>query len=94
MHSMTGYGSSSKKFDNKSLDIELKSVNSKFFDLNIKSNINCFVFEKNIRKLIGFDPAIAVAVSLVSRVTTLWVGVALGVIMMLKLGITKNQSYV
>lgn len=49
---MTGYGSSSKKFDNKSLDIELKSVNSKFFDLNIKSNINCFVFEKNIRKLI------------------------------------------
>tara|TARA_S200000501_G_scaffold378618_1_gene442281 strand:- start:2422 stop:3279 length:858 start_codon:yes stop_codon:yes gene_type:complete len=52
MYSMTGYGSSSKKFDNKSLDIELKSINSKFFDLNIKSNFNCFVYEKNIRKLI------------------------------------------
>ena len=43
---------------------------------------------------IGLDPAIAVAVSLVSRVTTLWVGVVIGVIMMLKLGITKNQSHV
>jgi len=41
---------------------------------------------------IGVDPAIAVAVSIVSRVTTLWVGVAIGVIMMLKLGITKNQN--
>ena len=41
---------------------------------------------------VGVDPPIAVAASLVSRVTTLWVGVAIGVIMMLKLGITKNQE--
>jgi len=41
---------------------------------------------------IGVDPAIAVAASLVSRMTTLWVAVALGIIMMIKLGIIKNKS--
>ena len=41
---------------------------------------------------IGIDPAIAVAASLVSRMTTLWVAVALGIIMMIKLGIIKNKS--
>jgi glycosyltransferase 2 family protein len=43
---------------------------------------------------IGVDPATAVAASLVSRVTTLWVAVALGIIMMLKLGIIKNKSHI
>ena len=43
---------------------------------------------------IGIDPAIAVAASLVSRMTTLWIAVALGIIMMIKLGIIKNKSLI
>ena len=49
---MTGYGYSSIDKKNYNIEVEIKSLNSKFFDLNIKSNYNINLFENKIRELI------------------------------------------
>ena len=36
---MTGYGLFSSKYEGSILEFEVKSINSKFLDLNIKSNL-------------------------------------------------------
>ncbi len=52
VYSMTGYGYSSVDKNNYNIEVEIKSLNSKFFDLNIKSNYNINLFENKIRELI------------------------------------------
>ena len=52
MQSMTGYGLFSSKYESSILEFEVKSINSKFLkDLNIKSNLDSIIPEKEIRKL-------------------------------------------
>ncbi len=36
IRSMTGFGTSSIEFENKTISVEIKSVNSKFMDLNLR----------------------------------------------------------
>ena len=49
---MTGYGLFSSKYEDSILEFEVKSINSKFLDLNIKSNLDSTIPEKEIRKLV------------------------------------------
>ena len=49
---MTGYGLFSSKYEGFILEFEVKSINSKFLDLNIKSNLDSIIPEKEIRKLV------------------------------------------
>ena len=49
---MTGYGLFSSKYESSILEFEVKSINSKFLDLNIKSNLDSTIPEKEIRKLV------------------------------------------
>tara|TARA_B000000532_G_scaffold113025_1_gene90812 strand:+ start:2147 stop:2995 length:849 start_codon:yes stop_codon:yes gene_type:complete len=49
---MTGYGLFSSKYEGSILEFEVKSINSKFLDLNIKSNLDSNIPEKEIRKLV------------------------------------------
>ena len=49
---MTGYGLFSSKYEGSILEFEVKSINSKFLDLNIKSNLDSIIPEKDIRKLV------------------------------------------
>ncbi len=49
---MTGYGLFSSKYEGFILEFEVKSINSKFLDLNIKSNLDSTIPEKEIRKLV------------------------------------------
>lgn len=49
---MTGYGLFSSKYEGFILEFEVKSINSKFLDLNIKSNLDSIIPEKGIRKLV------------------------------------------
>ena len=49
---MTGYGLFSSKYEGSILEFEVKSINSKFLDLNIKSNLDSIIPEKEIRKLV------------------------------------------
>ena len=49
---MTGYGLFSSKHEGSILEFEVKSINSKFLDLNIKSNLDSIIPEKEIRKLV------------------------------------------
>ncbi|MCB0849287.1 MAG: hypothetical protein KDC20_05980, partial [Bacteroidetes bacterium] len=36
IHSMTGYGKTTGEFGGKTISVEIKSLNSKFFDLNLR----------------------------------------------------------
>ena len=49
---MTGYGLFSSKYEGSIFEFEVKSINSKFLDLNIKSNLDSIIPEKEIRKLV------------------------------------------
>ena len=49
---MTGYGLFSSRYEGSILEFEVKSINSKFLDLNIKSNLDSIIPEKEIRKLV------------------------------------------
>ena len=50
--SMTGYGFSSKNNNNYSIEVETKSLNSKYFDLNLKSNFEIGKIENEIRNYV------------------------------------------
>ena len=50
--SMTGYGFSSKNNNNYSIEVETKSLNSKYFDLNLKSNFEIGRIENEIRNYV------------------------------------------
>lgn len=50
--SMTGYGFSSKNNNNYSIEVETKSLNSKYFDLNLKSNFKIGKIENEIRNYV------------------------------------------
>ena len=52
MHSMTGYGLVSYQIKDLILEFEIKSINSKFFDFNFKSNLDSIMIEKEIRNLV------------------------------------------
>ena len=49
---MTGYGFSSKNNNNYSIEVETKSLNSKYFDLNLKSNFEIGRIENEIRNYV------------------------------------------
>ena len=50
--SMTGYGFSSIDKKNFSIEVETKSLNSKFFDFNLKSNLELGGIENEIRNFV------------------------------------------
>ena len=50
--SMTGYGFSSKNNNSYSVQVETKSLNSKYFDLNLKSNFEIGRIENEIRNYV------------------------------------------
>ncbi|MFL2991747.1 MAG: YicC/YloC family endoribonuclease [Cytophagales bacterium] len=52
MHSMTGYGLISHQSKDLILEIEMKTINSKFFDFIFKSNLDSIMIEKEIRNLV------------------------------------------
>ncbi len=52
MYSMTGHGLFSSKYKGFIFEFEVKSINSKFLDLSIKSNLDSIIPEKEIRKLV------------------------------------------
>lgn len=52
IYSMTGFGRNETTKDNKKVVIELKSVNHKYFDLNIKMPRKFNLFENKIRNLL------------------------------------------
>ncbi len=52
MHSMTGYGLVSHQSKDLILEIEIKTINSKFFDFIFKSNLDSIMVEKEIRNLV------------------------------------------
>lgn len=53
LKSMTGFGRSSTESDGNNFIIEIKSVNHRYFDLNIKIPRNLISFEDRIRKIVG-----------------------------------------
>ncbi len=50
--SMTGYGFSSKNNNSYSVEVETKSLNSKYFDFNLKSNFEIGKIENEIRNYV------------------------------------------
>lgn len=52
LHSMTGYGRASKSFGEKTINVELRSLNSKFLDARLRTPITYKEKETQIRKLI------------------------------------------
>ena len=53
IRSMTGFGRGSSEKDGKSFTIEIKSVNHRYFETNIRMPRVLIVFEDKIRKIIG-----------------------------------------
>ena len=49
---MTGYGLVSHQSKDLILEIEIKTINSKFFDFIFKSNLDSIMIEKEIRNLV------------------------------------------
>jgi len=49
MHSMTGYGKGVAKADGKTITIEIKSVNHRYLDANIKMPKKLSFFESSVR---------------------------------------------
>lgn len=52
MNSMTGYGRASKSFEDFDIDIELKSVNNKYLDINFNTPSYLNFLHEDIRKLV------------------------------------------
>ena len=52
-HSMTGFGRSEKFFDSRRYSVEIKSVNSRFCDVNIRMPKVFNFADARIRKLIS-----------------------------------------
>ncbi|MDY6064780.1 MAG: YicC/YloC family endoribonuclease [Finegoldia sp.] len=52
MNSMTGFGKASKSFDDFDVDIELKSVNNKYLDINFNTPPYLNFLQEDMRKLI------------------------------------------
>ena len=52
IRSMTGYGSSEVVLNDKKVNVELKSVNHKYLDVNVKMPRSFIKFETNIRNLL------------------------------------------
>jgi uncharacterized protein (TIGR00255 family) len=50
VHSMTGYGRAEKTFDQETLSVEIKSLNSKNLDLSVRLPHALRIFELNLRK--------------------------------------------
>lgn len=53
LHSMTGYGRSQKNFDDKTVTVELKSVNSKSLDLKLRLPMHYQSKEIELRRLLN-----------------------------------------
>lgn len=53
MHSMTGYGKGVSKRDGKSITIEIKTVNHRFLDCNIKLPRNFLFVEDRVKKAVS-----------------------------------------
>ena len=58
LHSMTGYGSNSFKVQDLEIDIEVKTLNSRYFDskISIPSSLSTYELEidkEQIKKLLG-----------------------------------------
>ncbi|MBE7091558.1 MAG: YicC family protein [Clostridiales bacterium] len=53
MNSMTGYGSATVAFDGREITLELKSVNHRFLDINIRMPRVLMFAEEELRKAIG-----------------------------------------
>ena len=53
MHSMTGYGKGDSKRDGKTITIEIKTVNHRFLDCNIKLPRNFLFVEDRVKKAVS-----------------------------------------
>ncbi len=53
IRSMTGFGRGNSEKDGKSFTIEIKSVNHRYFETNIRMPRVLIAFEDKIRKIIG-----------------------------------------
>ena len=53
MHSMTGYGKGVSKRDGKTITIEIKTVNHRFLDCNIKLPRNFLFVEDRVKKAVS-----------------------------------------
>src|SRR5690606_13075335 len=51
MYSMTGFGSSSKMYDPYKINVEIKSLNSKFADVRFKAPAELSAFEVDVRQM-------------------------------------------
>ncbi|UXP33255.1 YicC family protein [Reichenbachiella agarivorans] len=67
--SMTGYGNANFENDQISIQVEIKTLNSKFFDINTKYPKEISSFEHDLRKIIS-DRLIRGKVSFVTELTT------------------------
>lgn len=52
-HSMTSFGRYEASDDNMKITVELRSVNHRYLDLNLKINHRLYAFENKIRQIIG-----------------------------------------
>ncbi len=52
LHSMTGYGRSQKTFDSQTVTVEIKSINSKTFDLRVRLPLQYQTKEIELRRLL------------------------------------------
>lgn len=53
MYSMTGYGRGDVKVDGREIVVELKSVNHRFLDINVRMSRSLLFIEDELRKVIG-----------------------------------------
>lgn len=53
LHSMTGYGRSQKSFETQSVTVEIKSINSKTFDLRVRLPLHYQTKEIELRRFLG-----------------------------------------
>lgn len=53
IRSMTGFGKASSQWQERSLDLELKSVNSRYLEVNIRMPRSLFPLEERMKKQIG-----------------------------------------
>lgn len=55
LHSMTGYGRSQKTFDNQTICVEIKSINSKTFDLRVRLPLHYQSKEIEVRRILNTE---------------------------------------
>ena len=55
LHSMTGYGRSQKTFESQTISVEIKSINSKTFDLRVRLPLHYHSKEIEVRRMLNTE---------------------------------------